>query len=524
MSRHNEKEAAPLVSTIWVGPPATGDKLLMDIMGPLLLCPKNTYNHYIYWCLEAHFDHYRNVFFGINIQVCSIETYLEEQLNSSDAFISDITSRIIALIKRLLSPTRSHIRDCVTIVDAFKLYVLYVLGDFVLDTNVIPQDFIETIALKSNPKESFCMPCFNDKVDVWMLKATPLSERAKQALIICVGLIEEIERDEIPYSKKYMERISCVIMHSVTLRSLNETKKKQYPCWTWNATKISYIVKINSALFPLQKYYANSHYDPSVRKFRSCFETAKFDKHIGLLHLFYKEITYFLPQDDLHGWHEILPELKSILLENKSNKVTRQRFFDVWHLSLRDKPKNKLEKILNELEKNKNEACILYWERIKNYFLSDNPGYLNKSTDYQDAFKCAFVLFFHELLKPHVYNSLIDKSNLIIKGLLSERNFSLPSDGKNPCVIIDVMPKAGSDSNLSIIAFHRKKIAEYELKRKIEINEKEDKIKFLLTQLVFTPEQYDKLLRVAIENEKTELAENIFNAASASKQLFFRSQ
>ncbi len=131
--------ASPTLHYSWVGPPPGQSGVAgHDIAFPKLMSEQNQSNDIVFWCLDAHREHYEKEFQdNPNIKVKSFENLLNEHILSDSPF-RERAQTMQTLMADLLSPEKDWIRDRVAIKNILSVYLLMSQGGYTLDTNIQP--------------------------------------------------------------------------------------------------------------------------------------------------------------------------------------------------------------------------------------------------------------------------------------------------------------------------------------------------------------------------------------------------
>lgn len=138
----------PDINYLWIGPPATDKEKLkngMDVNGPIQMAQKNKDNKIKFWCLKEYAAHYENEFKGKNIEVCAVENLLEQKFD--DVGKAAAVKKVAEIIAEHLKEGRNKIRDRVMIKNAVSILLLRLYGGYVMDTNNMPANSVETLSL-----------------------------------------------------------------------------------------------------------------------------------------------------------------------------------------------------------------------------------------------------------------------------------------------------------------------------------------------------------------------------------------
>lgn len=121
----------------WVGPPASGEFLGMDTIGPKLSKEKYPLTDVTLWCLDAQLPHYQQAFATLGIKVVGIESYLFNKNEQSTRLF-----RLIEEKKERAESVHQQKVDCfreyVTIKEAVQYYLQQEHSGYFLDSNLIP--------------------------------------------------------------------------------------------------------------------------------------------------------------------------------------------------------------------------------------------------------------------------------------------------------------------------------------------------------------------------------------------------
>ncbi len=183
----SRRRTKPNINYIWVGPPPSGENGGIgghDIAGPLHMARVNSFNKKIFWCLDEYHADYVARFAGHDIEVKSIQSFLESDFG--DEFLNEAAAKLRQIGRETLGwgidPAefaRGSRRDSVSFKNVFSLFLL-VLGGYTLDTNVRPKEGVHTLQLPAY--SVFKMVKIPGQIECWMLYAPKNNQRARAVL------------------------------------------------------------------------------------------------------------------------------------------------------------------------------------------------------------------------------------------------------------------------------------------------------------------------------------------------------
>lgn len=215
----------------------------------------------VFWCLDNQVpDYQRHLSTEKNIQVRSIEKFIEECMTSLRRDVADAAKKINEIMnKLLLTEGRNSIRDKVTVKEFFAFFVLKVLGGYTLDTNVMPQEHMEV----NFPKvTSFCVPLIHhyhflmkDVFDIWMMAAQPNDPIVNQTWDDFYLKWQELESTFSSKSEEYYN--SMVKLAARSINSATEKTDKTPIYWQANLLPQNEDTEISTVneLGIVKKYY-----------------------------------------------------------------------------------------------------------------------------------------------------------------------------------------------------------------------------------------------------------------------------
>ena len=277
--------AAPAISYIWIGPPPkdTGGEPGHDIIGPMEMAACNISNPILFWCLLAQESTYKDKFkkYG-NIQVCAVETYLNETL--TDSALATASRYTTLIISEHLKVERNTVRDKVSVKNIFSLFLLLTKGGYVMDTNVMPASPGTALTLPSF--ERFFLPACRDfskfykAIDYWIMYS-PKENKTNQMVFDLYlekwKVAQEIYNTE-KYSEKYFLAVGVIISKILTYDLSGHTGFWNYEYE--NRHKTSTLI----STLGLRKYYYNTHnYENRSEQDRDALYTQKLLQVAGLL-------------------------------------------------------------------------------------------------------------------------------------------------------------------------------------------------------------------------------------------------
>ncbi len=129
---------SPTLHYSWIGPPPDKNGIPgHDVDGPISMSTQNSTNPIVFWCLDAHKNHYEEIYKDkVNIQVKSVEVLLKEHTN--DSVLKGRAEIMLTLMCNHLDSQKNTVRDRVTIKNIFTIYLLMTQGGYTLDTNIKP--------------------------------------------------------------------------------------------------------------------------------------------------------------------------------------------------------------------------------------------------------------------------------------------------------------------------------------------------------------------------------------------------
>jgi hypothetical protein len=174
----------PTLHYIWVGPPNKAGVGVPghDVAGPIGMAKANKNNTIRFWCLYEHMEYYKDRFKDYPIQVAAIEVHIRDCSEVLE-FQSE-TDYLIDIMLTCLDKARDSIRDRVTVKEAFSLLLLYTLGGYTLDTNIMP----DTAQVTLPGYLTFHAPAFAEHphpgdIEFWMLYSPAKGDiKAKELL------------------------------------------------------------------------------------------------------------------------------------------------------------------------------------------------------------------------------------------------------------------------------------------------------------------------------------------------------
>ncbi len=246
----------PPIHYVWIGPPSESSSdavikiLEHDVKGPKQMADQNKSNPIVFFCLKEYLSHYRETFAGKpNVQVSSIEDYIEEVSKSGDAFQKKFAAIVLKNITTLLK--RGSVRDFVTVKEIFSLFLVAVSGGYFMDTNVSPLTSGEVILPWY---DRFQAPVLdNSNVECWMFHAPKYDSVIKAILETYLSHWGETEVIYNPknYFESYHTRMGNLIIDSIE-------KHLQRPT-AWELEDDGNSCRINITKLNLQKTYYNTH-------------------------------------------------------------------------------------------------------------------------------------------------------------------------------------------------------------------------------------------------------------------------
>lgn len=338
------------LSNIWIGPPPDA-KTGMGVPGHDVLYPMQMAEHIrqdermqlhriIFWCLEQYVPHYVSAFKNHSIQVNSIERFLGLYLRGSTADNFTVSSAIALkiMMDELLRPERNTVRDRVTIKNAFSLFVLLSVGDYVLDTNIRPIDgqrlFLPAYnefhapAMYENPFEKYTLPHAARDIDVWMLYSPPQNNQRAMSVFdhFCHlwNAAQEVYENE-SNSESYYKKMARAIVKAVFEAPVGEIRY-----WRAIAFDEHYIARIvalgiEKFYFNTHKHYMRSEYEKNESLLKDKFTDYVSSTSLGLFTTQVKHIIFDYAYHDKEklAMHSLLKPPTKGLIDTEIFYVTR---------------------------------------------------------------------------------------------------------------------------------------------------------------------------------------------------------
>jgi hypothetical protein len=252
----------PNINYTWIGKPnpkVTGH----DMCGPITMAKTNDKNPIYFWCLEQYQDYYHNKMGKFGINVCSIESLMQEALQHPNLHIAFAGKKLKYIYDSVLLKHQNinsiPIRDCVIIKDAFVFFMLFIKGGYAFDTNILP-----TKACTFPSYDKFYAPCLDDKtaenyknLDCWALFSPQgaYNKTAELMLNNCFSLW-------LPTNKKYLkEKMKENTLEKGMSILPIATAYLNNEIGTWNAKIIPpYEAIVTVEELCISKTYSNTHY------------------------------------------------------------------------------------------------------------------------------------------------------------------------------------------------------------------------------------------------------------------------
>lgn len=260
-------EEFPTLHYIWVGPPNISGVGVPghDVAGPIEMAKANKNNPIHFWCLYDHLEHYSVKFKDYPIKVIAIEHHIRD-CSEVREFQSE-TDYLIDIMLTCLDKTRDSIRDRVTVKEAFSLFLLYTVGGYTLDTNVMP----DTDEIKLPSYLTFHAPAFIDNpvnpddLEFWMLYS-PAKENIQSKDLLDKYYKKWIKSEQ--YRKEHGEDARYYDLAAAIMPIINVFRRGGMELWIVPDLDTNFI-KIKE--LGLIKYYSNTHkynsrkiYNPSL--------------------------------------------------------------------------------------------------------------------------------------------------------------------------------------------------------------------------------------------------------------------
>ncbi len=142
----------PAINYLWIGPPTYDDTNAVaghDVAAAIAMARQlqrqaqqgEDTNPIKFWCLREHEKYYREFFAkeNVEIEVCSVETLLEDELKVSEDPQKPDNSESARFLQELLSSIDlNNLGDRVMFKDGFSLFLWYCKSGYLFDTNIFP--------------------------------------------------------------------------------------------------------------------------------------------------------------------------------------------------------------------------------------------------------------------------------------------------------------------------------------------------------------------------------------------------
>lgn len=244
----------PTLHYIWVGPPNKAGVGVPghDVAGPIEMAKANKNNPIQFWCLYDHIEYYKDKFKDYPIQVAAIEVHI--RACSEVLEFQFETDYLIEIILTCLDKARDSIRDRVTVKEAFSLLLLYTLGGYTLDTNIMP----DRAKVKLPGYLTFHAPAFTENpypgdIEFWMLYS-PAKGDIKAKELLDKFYKKWLKSEE--YRKKYGEDARYYELAAAIMPIMKVFRRGGMDLWIVPNLESNFIQVKELGLI---KYYSNTH-------------------------------------------------------------------------------------------------------------------------------------------------------------------------------------------------------------------------------------------------------------------------